>query len=260
MELTEAASELWRRAIGAPHRLLALDYDGTLAAFHIDRLRATMEAGAQEALRRIAGRGRTTIAIVSGRPVAELIELVPIPSACLVGEHGWELAVPGEGVHQHPLASAAAEDVARAWSEGRLQGWAQRVERKRTGTVLHFRGLPRPEAEALRAAAAQAWGPIAAAGAVRLVDTDGGLELRAAGRDKGTAVRELLADLPAGTLPVVLGDDATDEDAFRAVAGIGFAIRVGEAAITVPVDIRLASPGEVVTFLRLWLEQVEKTS
>ncbi len=258
MDFVKGAAEIWSRALAAPHRLLALDYDGTLAAFHIDRRRATMAAGAHEALRRIAGSGRTTIAVISGRPVAELIDLVAIPSVYLVGEHGWEAAVPGGSLHQQSLAPAAADGVAQAWSEARTHGWSHHVERKRTATVLHLRGLVQAEADALRATAARSWGRIAMAAGLRLVETAGGLELRAAGHDKGTAVRETLAGLPEWTLPVVFGDDATDEDAFRAVAEIGVAIRVGEARMTEPADLYLASPDDVVKFLRLWLQHVEE--
>ena len=260
MDIVKIAPEIWRRATDAPHRLLALDYDGTLAAFHIDRRRATMAAGAHEALRRIAGSGRTTMAIISGRPVAELIDLVAMPSVYLVGEHGWEAADSSGRVHRQPLAPAAAQGVAQAWSEAESQGWSDRVERKRTGTVLHLRGLVQAEAAALRAIAVRSWGRIARAGALRLEETAGGLELRAVGNDKGTAVRDILAGLPTGTLPIVLGDDTTDEDAFRAIAGIGVAIRVGEASKTEPPGEWLASPDDVVKFLRLWLQHVEEES
>jgi trehalose 6-phosphate phosphatase len=56
---------------------------------------------------------------------------------------------------------------------------------------------------------------------------NGGLELRAAGSTKGTAIEELLALAPAGSLPVYIGDDDTDEDAFAVLEGRGIGIKVG---------------------------------
>jgi trehalose 6-phosphate phosphatase len=257
MPLAAIPAELWRRARRAPHRLLGLDYDGTLVPFRIERMQAALAPGAREALRRIAAGGRTTVAIVSGRPVAEIAALVPLPAVRLVGEHGWEMAMPGGGVRTHAPVPAARAALDRAWSEAVMHGWAERVERKRTGMVLHTRGLDAAEVPALRDACARVWGAYAAAGTLRLVTTDGGLELRAIGRDKGSAVRDLLAELPAGTLPVFVGDDVTDEDAFGAVQEIGFSVRVGRAVATSRADAFLASPAAVTEFLDEWVRQLE---
>ena len=256
MPLATIPPELWRRARRAPHRLLGLDYDGTLVPFRIERMQATLPSGARVALRRIAAGGRTTVAVVSGRPVAEIAALVPLPAVRLVGEHGWEMAMPSGGVRTHTPVPAARAALDRAWREAVKHGWAERVERKRTGMLLHTRGLDAAEVPGLRDECARVWGAYAAADTLRLVTTDGGLELRAVGRDKGTAVRDLLAELPAGTLPVFVGDDVTDEDAFGAVQEIGFSVRVGRPAST-RADALLASPAAVTEFLDAWVRQLE---
>ena len=257
MPVDAIPAELWRRARRAPHRLLGLDYDGTLVPFRIERMEAKLAPGAREALRRIAAGGRTTVAVVSGRPVAEIAVLVPLPAVRLVGEHGWEMATPAGGIRTHAPVPAARAALDRAWSEAVTLGWAERVERKRTGMVLHTRGLSSAEIPALRESCARTWGAYATAGTLRLVTTDGGLELRAIGRDKGTAVRDLLAELPAGTFPVYVGDDATDEDAFGAVRDIGFSIRVGRETVATLANVRLDSPDAVAAFLDEWLRQLE---
>ncbi len=232
-----------------------LDYDGTLAPFRVDRLRARPSARTQQALRASARDERTTLAIISGRPIAELdIVLEPL-SAILIGEHGWESRRPGEPLVQHPTDEEADVilDRAAAWLE--VEGGAGLLERKRTAVMLHTRGLAGMEVRRWIQRARTAWGAEAAAagGRLRLMPVNGGIELRATGRDKGKSVRELTAGAPAGTFAVYLGDDATDEDAFRAISPVGVGIRVGSNHARTAARHRLASRLEVERFLRRWL-------
>ncbi len=85
------AAGLWQRLRSAPRSLLMLDYDGTLAPFHIDRFAACPYPGVEERLATLSGLARVRLVLVSGRPARELRDLLP-PStkAEIWGSHGRE--------------------------------------------------------------------------------------------------------------------------------------------------------------------------
>jgi len=238
----------------APHRLLMMDYDGTLAPFRIEREEATPLPRSIELLHEVARHHATTVAIISGRPLEELERLVgPLPAE-LFGEHGAERRMPDGSVQRRPLsahAAAALDDAARAAT---AEGWADLIERKRFSVVIHTRGLPRQEVQRIESRAVELWGRAEIDGEVTVGRFNGGVELRARGRDKGTAVMALAAQVPAGAFPVFVGDDVTDEDAFEVVRPWGYGIRVGGVERASHAVARLPSPDAVTAFLEDWLE------
>jgi trehalose 6-phosphate phosphatase len=244
---------LWRRAIRASHRLLVLDYDGTLVPFAVDRASATLPPRCAELLRTIATRTGTTLAVVSGRPLAELAGLVdPLPVA-LFGEHGWEeRRRPGGRIVRHAPTPEQRAALRAARRLAAAAGLGARIERKRTALVLHTRGMPLRAAAVARRSVLALWTSLVAAGC-RLDRTAGGIELRAVGHDKGRALRSLLSRAPAGTFPVCVGDDLTDEDAFAVVASRGLGVRVGRARRPSNAVARLPSCAAVTAFLAAWL-------
>jgi trehalose 6-phosphate phosphatase len=229
----------------APHLLVALDYDGTLAPFHEDPARAVPLPGVLPIVHALARLPRVSVAIVSGRPVAELERFVTpqdAPSAplLLVGEHGWERR---DGPRQRRKAMSASleERLERAFRTALDAGAGALLERKRAALVLHLRGIGPEgahEAAELARACVDSWTHIAEepgdpADTLRLEWIDGGIELRAGAHDKGSVLRELLDTMPPGTVTVYAGDDRTDEDAFRVLtahsghgAPPGLAVRI----------------------------------
>lgn len=259
-DLRDVQDDLWRRAAQAQFRLLMLDYDGTLAPFCVSRATAWPAEGIREQIERIAARGRTTVAIVSGRPIAQLDQLLSGVPAHLVGEHGWEIRLRGEPIVRYPLAAPAAEALGEAMEAAEGADWRGSVERKHRSLVLHTRGLDDAAKEEAEAASVRLWTPIAAHGGVALKSIDGGLELRAKGRDKGTAVQFLIETCHPGVLPVYVGDDETDEDAFRVVGRIGYGVRVGSGGRPSLATSRVGSCAAVRSFLERWTEEVDGTA
>ena len=100
--------QAWQGISHAPHRLLMLDHDGTLACFVVTRDRAIPARETLELLERIAVSEATTLAVISGRPVSELAELLGNPAWTLVGEHGWEMRAPGKRVVRHSSPRGAS--------------------------------------------------------------------------------------------------------------------------------------------------------
>lgn len=258
-ELAGVPDRLWERVASASHRILFLDYDGTLASFHVDRDKARAGQEILGRVRDIASTPDTSVAIVSGRPLADLTHhLGPMP-IILVGEHGWEVLQPGGRIEQYPLSPEHLAGLESAFQAAQREEWRARIERKRAALVLHTRGLPGEEEQKLLHAADLAWGDLARGSGMRLDRIDGGIELRAAGRDKGSAVRDITAVCPSGAFAVYVGDDATDEDAFREVEAHGFGILVGSAARVSRATGRLPTTQAVGWFLERWLAVVPRS-
>jgi trehalose 6-phosphate phosphatase len=250
--LSRLPPELWERAARAPHRFLMLDYDGTLAPFRVDRREARPAPGTRERLRRIAAAGGSSVAVISGRSVADLNRLLEDPPFHLVGEQGWEWREPGGATTPHPLPPGVSARLRRAAERAEARGWAAALERKRSSILLHTRGLPRARAWEMEHDCAREWESLLAGGDLRMRHPEGGLEIRAAARNKGDAVRDLLAASPSGTFPIYLGDDDSDEDAFREVAETGFGIRIGNPARSTLASGWLPSEVSVESFLMRW--------
>ena len=247
----------WRRLRAAPRRFLGLDYDGTLAPFKVDRLAAVPSTGVLQALHAITA-GSTRVAIISGRRLDEVLTLLGVDDARLdvdvIGSHGYEVRRAGRAPRLVPLSASQATGLTRAAES--LKRSADRLERKAASLAFHTRGLEPGEAARLEAQAAAIFDAevTAGQGALAARPFDGGVELRAVGLDKGTALAELLDDEPDDALCVYLGDDRTDEDAFEVVqrrGGLG--VKVGPAVgYTTRATAYLSGCPRVVRFLERW--------
>lgn len=212
-----ADAALWQRLAAAPRTLL-LDYDGTLAPFVPQGLRARPYPGVAERVQQLMQRPDTRVALVSGRPAALVTSLMGVePAPEIWGCHGLEHQDAQGVLTRAPLAPGLEEGLraAEAWAESRRQ--AGYLEHKPGCLALHVRGLPKAKADYMLKDAAQAWQAIADAHPLALHAFDGGLELRPRGVDKGRAVQAMHQEEPQRPI-LYLGDDLTDEDAFRALA------------------------------------------
>jgi len=195
---------------------LFLDFDGTLVELAEAPGAIAVPSGLKPLLDRLAVRLDGRIAIVSGRAVDDLRRHLGGFAAVLSGSHGAELHyADGRSIPvSAPPGLAGARESVRRFAAG---GDGLLVEDKPTGVALHYRLAPERaeeadaflEALALRSGLALQRGKMVA-------------ELRPHGTDKGEALRRLMAEPPfAGARPVFVGDDLTDEDAFRAAAALG---------------------------------------
>ncbi len=233
-------------------RVLMLDYDGTLAPFHVRPELAVPYPEASAALREVVGRGGTRIVVVSGRPADEvppLLGLAPAPEVW--GAHGRERLLPdGRREVQAPGAEATAllEEAARAVTG--LRG--TRIERKLASVALHWRGSPEDVAQRARDHALEHWQPLTRERRLEMLPFDGGIELRAAGHTKANAVVAVLAATHEDSAVTYLGDDLTDEDAFRAIKPRGLAVLVRPELRETAADVWITPPHELASFLQLW--------
>jgi trehalose 6-phosphate phosphatase len=230
---------------------LFLDFDGTLSPLVARPDLAVLPAAAREVLDRLAQ--RLPVVIVSGRGREDVAARVGLPDLVYAGSHGFDIAGPalklevGEGI---------PEAIERA--AGRLRRELSAVagvivEPKRFALSVHFR-LAGPEAVPRIERAVDA--ALAAEPGLRKAHGKRLFELRPdLDWDKGRALLWLLGELGlegSDVLPFYLGDDLTDEDAFRALRGRGIGILVGdveEEACETAASYRLRDPGEVVEWL-----------
>jgi trehalose-phosphatase len=239
---------------GAARPSLLLDYDGTLAPFRVDRFQARPWAGVRELLTCIQNQGRTCMVVVTGRPAPEILPLLRVePAPEVWGLHGAErLRADGrrELEQLSPEVRATLETLPaqlRSNSTGGL------IEVKPNAVVMHWRGVAPARAKIIEKRTRALFEPLAEIDGLSLLEFETGLELRA-GRDKGGAVTAILEET-AGPNPhptAYLGDDLTDESAFRAVKGHGLGVLVRHQSRPSAADVWLRPPEELRDFLKRW--------
>lgn len=233
--------------------MVFLDFDGTLSPLVDDPTAADLPATERAVVAALAA--KVPVAVVSGRDLADVRARMGLDGLWYVGGHGTSVAHPdgtitedtsgAESASTTALLNAGEEDIRR-----RLINAAPGViiERKRSSIAVHYRRAPQ-ELHRVRGAAeatAQAHPEL------QLTAGRSIFELRpAAAWDKGTAVRWLLdrAAGGAGALPLYLGDDTTDETAFRAIEARGVGVLVGGVAAGTAAHYRLRSRDRVAPFL-----------
>jgi trehalose 6-phosphate phosphatase len=246
----------------APRALLMLDYDGTLAAFRVDRFTARPWAGVQKLLNDIQSQGKTRVVVVTGRPPREIQPLLALETPVEVwGLHGAErLYTDGHSeLEQAPPAARAKLDELTALLRRDALGGL--FEYKPNAAVMHWRGVAARKAREIEKRTRALFEPAAQTDGLSLLEFECGLEIRA-GRNKGGAVAAVLEEMKAaGPSPfpaAYLGDDLTDEAAFRAMnnaASPHLSVLVRRERRETAADAWLKPPEELRAFLKRWGEQ-----
>lgn len=221
---------------------LFLDFDGTLAPIRDDPDAVALPSGGAQVLGALARRLGGALALLSGRDVRDLSRRVP-GSIWRAGGHGLEICAPGEA----PACerAAAPEILSRAIAEAIEGIEGARIETKGEILAVHYRAAPDAAgilSQRLAIAAARAEGYSLQHG--KMV-----FEAKPAHAHKGAALLRLMRHAPfAGRVPVMVGDDTTDEDAMQAALDAGgLAVKVGQGESLAPA--RLSTPDDVWNWL-----------
>jgi trehalose 6-phosphate phosphatase len=245
---------LWTDLKNARARFLAVDYDGTLAPFRIKRMDAFPVKDAKTALERIVHMPATSVAVISGRPVSEVMTLLDLQCVTVIGSHGWEEKRPGQSTFTHPLTPFQSDGLERGKREAEIFCDSGRIEPKAASVAVHTRGMDTKSEDKIQSEIIAAWSELEKENELEIRFFNGGVELRATGWDKGRALETLMKENRLDTYFVYIGDDQTDEDAFMAVRGRGVGIRVGPVDASSVATGCLKDCGEVVEFLNFWSE------
>lgn len=197
---------------------LFLDVDGTLLdlAHHPDAVK--VDARLRDDLARVRSRLGGAVALLSGRPLSQLDELIGWRALPGAGLHGAELRRPDGREHFSCDADAFARLRADA-SALVVDASGVLLEDKHRALALHYRHAPAAHTAAERIAHMLLRH---ARDSYALQRGDHVIELKPAGVDKGRALATLMRDAPfRGRTPWMLGDDLTDEDAFLYVNAVG---------------------------------------
>jgi trehalose-phosphatase len=231
-----------------------LDYDGTLAPFVQDRNKAYPYPKAAEIVNRILVDNSCRVIIVSGRTIDDLLNLINFESMPEIwGSHGYEKQL-SDGTRLTETVSAEVKDTIRCYVEAlRTAGLDKFCEKKSFGIAVHWRGCSTGQINQIKTKVDQIASKIHNH-SVNVADFDGGKEIRINGIDKGTAVNKIMSTAMSGSVCAYLGDDLTDEDAFRQMGDKGLKVLVRDKPRATLADIQLTPPGELVWFLGKWRE------
>ncbi len=244
----------------APERALLLDYDGTLAPFHTNRLAALPYLGIPELLLSIImGSTRTRVVLISGRPAMELKSLLPFaPAPEIWGSHGLERLNP-DGSYQLAEIPLPARQLLNAIGRAlETEGLEAYLERKPGSIAVHWRSLSSESVEDIRQKTLRVWNGLRPQSRIFLSEFDGGLEFRLRMRNKGDVVRQILSELPNSTAVAYLGDDLTDEDAFKVLKDRGLSVLVRKEHRPTAAKAWIQPPQGVLDFLAEWLQACEE--
>ncbi len=237
-------------AAAARHRLLLLDYDGTLTALAPTPGLAAPDRSLLSLLRSLAAQPATEVHVVSGRDRATLDTWLGALPVGLHAEHGlWSRRAAGaDWIRADAPAKLPREaDILNLLEDTTRRVPGTMVERKSTGLAWHYRLA---EQRAATEAARSLRGAL-----TRLLEGEDAevmaghrvLEVRVSGIDKGTAILPLVAELPEHTAVIALGDDRTDEQLFAALPPDAITIHVGDGSSRA--RLRLTSVTEVRALL-----------
>ncbi len=253
-----APAEVQERLLQARRLWLFLDYDGTLADFAPTPEHVSADPALVDLLTRLAKQPRLRVAMISGRRLNHVQKLVPVPGILLAGTYGIELQTPeGERVDRLAFDSIrpTLEDLKPRWLDLLVGREGFFLEDKGWALALHARFADEQEVEEVLTAAERT-ALVATEGAppglYRLLGGHKFLEIGPALAHKGRTVDYLLDQYPwPGALPLYLGDDDKDEEAFGTIkARGGVAVLVAAEPRDTKADFRLPSPQDA----RRWLE------
>ena len=236
-----------------------LDFDGTLTPIAERPEIADISSDMRESVRRLGQ--CCTLAIVSGRDLDDVRAKVGIDEIYYAGSHGFHIAGPagfGHELQQGSQFLPALDRAERALLRQLRSIAGAQVERKKFAVAIHFRRVANEQVDAVTAVVD---GVLADSEGLRKTGGKMIFELRPdIDWDKGKALTWLLEKLQLdkhNTVPIYIGDDLTDEDAFRELQQHGIGILVREEARSTLARYALESVDEVGILLRRLATQFE---
>ena len=247
----------------AAHVLLLSDYDGTLTPIVGRPDAAILPSEVREKLSALADKPAFSVGIISGRSLPDVKALVGLEGIYYAGNHGLKIEGPGLKFINPAAKMAQAEikELARQFSNRLSSIEGVIVEDKGLGLSVHYRLVKPDEEKVVAGVFQQITSPGLREGKIRVTAGKKVWEVRPPiDWHKGKAVEAIIKEITAllnleQLLTVYLGDDTTDEDAFRILhRPEGWSIFIGEGSQSSNADYFLSSTSEVAAFLSRLLE------
>lgn len=214
--------------------MLFLDYDGTLAAIADSWDKAKLSLETKALLKELTQNHKCKLAIISGRALKDIKKITGLRNIIYAGNHGLEIE--GPGIKFKIRVSSVVKDdlkcLKKYLSKKLLRIKGVSIEDKGMTLTAHYRLAAKNDVGLIKSIIKTAVQPYRDMGRIKFGFGKKVFEIKPlVGWDKGKAVLWLLSlkqFMRKKFLPVYIGDDLTDEDAFKAVKDKGLAIFVGK--------------------------------
>ncbi len=244
---------------------LFLDYDGTLAPIVKDPWKAVLPEETRRVVKGIAQTPGVRVVIISGRALADIKKRVGLKRVIYVGNHGFEMQGPGISF-KFPLTGRTKADLAALLKELKQDLAGMKgvlIENKGVTVSIHYRNAPPGQIRKIHSLIAARTATYVAAARIRVNRGKKVFELLPPVEwHKGMAVRFIMESLAGARgarsvrwLPVYIGDDTTDENAFKTIGKKGVTVVVGKKRDT-HAQYCVRNTGEVLHLLKVLKESV----
>jgi trehalose-phosphatase len=241
------------------HIAVFLDYDGTLTHIVARPGEANLSDSMRNTLRHLAD--HCSLAVISGRDLRDVRARAGIDTIFYAGSHGFEIAGPGGRIEQEVATDyLPALDNAEQTLREKLSGIdGAHIERKKFSVAVHYRMVKKDGLAAVERAVDQVLldnSSLRKSHGKKIFELQPDIDWH-----KGKALLWLLDVLNldrSDTLPIYIGDDVTDEDAFNSIRGRGIGIAVRGGPQCTAASYTLQDPDEVQTFLQSLIDILKK--
>ena len=240
---------------------LFLDYDGTISPIAGMPYKAVISKKTKELLKRLSVHPRRKVAIISGRALQDIQNKIGLKHVIYAGNHGLEIKSPNINF-QYPLTPghrSVIRNINRGLKHGLRGLKGVLIENKTICLSLHYRLAKKKDIPLIKAIFKEATFPYIVSEKVKISSGKKLLEVRPpVNWNKGSVVKSLLAIqkdfLKSKSInPIYIGDDSTDEDAFKALRKKGITIFIGKPGSSLA-KYYLKNTSEVIKFLKLIAE------
>jgi trehalose-phosphatase len=244
----------WQPVLGAKELFIFFEFDGTLVEIAPKPDDVVLSDARKLYLRELLSAPGCSVAIVSGRPVDELRKLVGLDGLFYVGCHGLEWTAPDGTWYMswpHKVVLDALQSLREQLHESLRNLAGVLLEDKGIALALHYRNAKRETAAMARKEFVRAVHWYQQHGVkLEIVAGKKVIEAKSAGAKKGDAIAQILARRTPSAVPIYIGDDLSDESAFRVITEKGLAILVARTPRATPATYYLKDPREVYTYVR----------
>lgn len=255
--LNDYTLQIQKKILKSDHIFLFLDYDGTLVFFKEKPTDVTTPQHVKHIIRQLIKNQKVTVVIVTGRPLQEIRKLLTIRGLSFIALHGLSIKTPNEPQDNWDQATQARLIVKAIKNDMQKKLKKEKrafLEDKELTLALHYRLLPSKKAHPLREAFKTTVLTLDKKKILEIMNGAKVIEARPKGWNKGKAVELFLARHEKGknNLPIYIGDDITDEDAFRVLKKRGITIHVANTSKRkTAAKYWVNNPDDIFSFLQL---------